>query len=112
KLFLGHSNTPHPIEISFLAQANLRPWRHPTPFDFHYSESWRQRYEQELAGGDRRRWNEEPGTDPDLAAHITITNHRGLCLYGAPIQHVFPPVPEEDYVDSIIGDLRWAVEGE
>jgi streptomycin 3"-adenylyltransferase len=112
ELLLDQSNAPHPLEISFLTQANLRPWRHPTPFDFHYSETWRQRYEQELANGDRWRWSEEPSTDSDLAAHIMITNHRGICLYGAPIPQAFPSVPEKDYVDSIVGDFRWAVEGE
>lgn len=31
-----------------------------------------------------REWNSKTRTDPDLAAHITIVWHRGICLYGLP----------------------------
>jgi streptomycin 3"-adenylyltransferase len=45
-----------------------------------------------------------------LAAHITITLSRGICLMGPPITAVFPPVPPEDYVKSIVADFAWAGE--
>src|SRR5699024_6732516 len=37
-LFLNDSNSPIPIEISFLSRDQLSVWKHPCPFDFHYSE--------------------------------------------------------------------------
>ncbi len=43
-----------------------------------------------------------------MAAHITVTRERGICLYGPAIQEVFPEVPRADYLDSIVQDLRWA----
>ncbi|HEX7022497.1 MAG TPA: nucleotidyltransferase domain-containing protein, partial [Trueperaceae bacterium] len=92
-LLLDRSKKPAPIEISFLCAPNLRPWRFPTPYDLHFSEDWRQRYEADLAHG---AWRQEPDgerTDPDLAAHITVLNRRGLCLWGKPIADVFPEVP-------------------
>src|SRR3954462_12093068 len=33
------SQQPQPIEISFLAHTQLRPWQYPTRFDLHYSET-------------------------------------------------------------------------
>jgi len=39
-----------------------------------------------------------------------MTQSRGVCLHGTPIAEVFPPVPREDYLDSIMSDLDWAME--
>ena len=99
------SRRPAPIEISFLSAADLIPWRYPTPFDLHYSEDWRERYERDLAGDGWQRWNDHPQTDADLAAHITITRARGLCLLGQPIAETLLPVPRQDYIASIWEDF-------
>jgi streptomycin 3"-adenylyltransferase len=96
------------VEVSFLPKDVLECWEHPTPFDLHYGEDWRNRYATALADGGWRDWNAETRKDPDLAAHITITNHRGVCLMGAPITSVFPAVPRHDYLDSILHDVRGA----
>src|SRR5579872_4931112 len=45
------SLSPSPVEISFLVQQEIHPFRQPLPFDLHYSESWRERYTQALADG-------------------------------------------------------------
>jgi predicted nucleotidyltransferase len=101
---------PRPIEISFLRQADLRPWRHPTPFDLHYSEMWRASYERDLADEGWRSWNDTQRTDPDLAAHITVLRLGGICLTGAPIAAVFPQVPRDDYVASVMEDVLSALD--
>ena len=105
-LLLAQSGRPHPIEISFLRLADLHPWQHPAPFDLHFSEAWRRRYEEDLASGSWKRWNEQRRHDPDLAAHVTITRRRGVRLSGAPIDEVFPIVPRADYVASIMADFE------
>jgi|SRR5579859_1184407 len=99
------SGQPAPIEISFLSAVDLTPWRSPTPFDLHYSESWRARYERALADDTWRQWNEQRQTDIDLAAHITLTRARGICLLGQPIADALPPVPAQDYIASIWDDF-------
>lgn len=106
ELLLTLSRRPHPVEISFLHQDDLIPWSYPTPFDFHFSEDWREEFERALATGTWRTWDEKPRRDADLAAHITILRHRGVRLYGAAIADVFPIVPPEDYADSIQGDIE------
>lgn len=82
------------IEISFVAAPSLRPWRHPAPFDLHFS--WNQ---GRLVG---------PGEDHDLAAHVRVTRHAGVALLGPPPAEVFPEVPWEDYEDSLRRDLAWS----
>ena len=89
-------------DSSFLTQADLTPWRFPTPFEFHYSEMWREHFTRQLDSNPKQLdWGWQRRTDPDLAAHIMILHHRGVVLSGGPIQAVFPPVPPADYLSAI-----------
>lgn len=107
---LRRSAQPHPIEISFLRRDDLVPWHYPTPYDFHYSETWRERFQRELADRAWEGWNDSQQRDPDLAAHITVINQRGLCLSGVAIAEIFPAVPRQDYLHSVLGDVRDGLE--
>jgi predicted nucleotidyltransferase len=109
--FLLHvSNSPYQVEISILHDNQLKNWQHPCPFDFHYSEFWRRRYEEDLDNDTSKYLNGTILTDPDLAAHITILNHRGICLEGESIKEVFPVIPQSDYLSSIMGDFQECLE--
>lgn len=110
-LLMAHSGVPHPLEISFLHNAQLRLWRFPTPYDFHFSESWREKYSTALAGGSWLPDGPEENTDEDLAGHFTVLHERGLVLFGPPVEQLFPPVPRCDFVRSIMADMNWAAEG-
>jgi predicted nucleotidyltransferase len=103
---LSFSRQPHPIEISFLARSQLLPWQYPTPFDLHYSEMWRDTYTRDLLSAAWQAWNMNQYRDPDLAAHITILNARGICLIGEAITAIFPVVPVADYHASLAGDIQ------
>lgn len=105
-LFLTYSKEPFPIEISFLNEIQLNNWVHPCPYDFHYSEFWRERYENDLLRGTNLFLNNEVKCDSDLAAHITIINNRGICLKGRPIDKIFPLVPRSHYISSIMDDFQ------
>lgn len=98
------SRQPSPVEVSFLARDDLHPWRFPTPYQLHFSESWRERFEQ---AGQRSNWIAWQATraDPDLAAHLTVTRARGVVLEGAAIGGAFPAVPPQDYLDAILKDV-------
>jgi len=102
---LDLSGHPHPVEISILAREQLHPWRYPTPFDFHYSEDWRESTAAALADGSWQSWTANEQGDPDLAAHITVLHARGVVLLGPPVADVFPPVPRADFVDSLRLDV-------
>lgn len=110
RFFLKCSNSPFPIEISFLHNDQLKQWRHPCPFDFHYSEFWRERYENDLVNGTAHFLNSDVLTDADLAAHITILHHKGICIKGRPITEVFPLIPRSNYLSAIIGDFEDCLE--
>lgn len=106
QLFLRYSKSPFPIEISFLNIDQLKNWHHPSPYVFHYSEFWRERYESDLFNETSNFLNGKVNTDADLAAHITITKYKGICIDGKPIDKVFPIVPHSDYISSILGDFQ------
>ena len=110
QLFLTCSNSPYPVEVSFLNTEQLRNWSHPFPYDFHFSEYWRERFEKDLLMDTYDYINGDFQTDNDLAAHITIINHRGICIDGKPIDEVFPLVCKSDYLSSIVGDFQECLE--
>ncbi|MGM0789786.1 MAG: aminoglycoside adenylyltransferase domain-containing protein [Bacillota bacterium] len=109
-LFLARSNSPFPLEVSCLNREQLKLFEHPSPFDFHFSEFWRKRYEEDLALQTFEFLNGEIKKDPDLAAHITIISHRGICIEGKSIVDVFPLIPHSYYTSSIIGDFNDCLE--
>jgi streptomycin 3"-adenylyltransferase len=104
ELLADASGNPSPLEFHLLAESDLRPWQHPTPFDFHYSDVWRDALRADLAEALGR----QRGADPDLAAHVMVVRERGVALEGPPPAEVFPEVPWDDYVDSLLRDLGWA----
>jgi hypothetical protein len=111
---LQSSNAPAPIELSILVRDHYTPWRHPTPFSFHFSEQWRFALAEVPGDGQWHSYSQDNLQnyllDPDLAGHFTVTRHRGVCLAGAPIASTVPAVPWSDYLDSILRDFTWACE--
>ncbi len=94
------------IEMSIVLREVCKPFVYPTPYELHFSAGhleWLEEAPDEYI-------REMNGTDKDLAAHFTIINKRGKCLYGAPIEDVFAEVPSSDYMDSIWFDVEGAAE--
>lgn len=88
------------FELSILLQKDVKPFVYPTPFEFHYSAYHREKYitdKHYICGG---------YTDTDIAAHIFVTYHRGLTLYGKPITEVFAPIDPMFYIQSILLDIE------
>ena len=94
------------LELSVVKEEVCKPFVYPTPFELHFSNAhlnWYQSNPQDYV-------EKMKGTDKDLAAHFTITYHRGKSLYGKEISEVFASVPAADYLDSIWCDIENAVE--
>lgn len=89
------------IEMSVVKQSVCNPFIYPTPFELHFSVAHLDWYLNDPDGY----VSKMKGEDKDLAAHFTIINHRGKCLYGAPIKDTFADVPAQDYIDSIWNDI-------
>ena len=94
------------IEMSIVLREVCKPFVYPTPYELHFSAGHLNWYKDDPDDYIR----EMNGTDKDLAAHFTIINKRGVCLYGAPIDEVFAAVPSGDYMDSIWYDVESAAE--
>ena len=89
------------LELSVVLKSLCKPYIYPTPFELHFSNmhlEWYKRDPYDYA----KRMN---GTDKDLAAHMKIIYHRGLCLYGEKIHDVFEDVGDIYYFDSIWHDI-------
>lgn len=107
---LQSSGNPAPLELSVLTRAQYSPWRHPTPFTFHFSEEWRPGFLAALDAKSGCNGQQENMLDPDLAGHFTVTRRRGVCIAGIPIASAIPEIPWPDYLDSILRDFTWACE--
>jgi len=99
QLLLAVSRKPRPIEFDLVVASEIRPWRHPAPFDFHYSELWRKQFES----GTLEPWSR--ATNRDLASAATMVLAGNTTLYGPPPAEVFDPVPRADYRDAILKDV-------
>jgi streptomycin 3"-adenylyltransferase len=94
------------VEVSAVTEHAARNFAHPMPFEMHYSTSWNERIERgEVDYAEDRR-------DPDLAAHVSSVRESGVALLGPDAADIFAPVPEKDFLDSILEDLGWIVEDE
>jgi predicted nucleotidyltransferase len=110
EILLRLSNSPVPVEGSFLTAESLEHWRHPAPYDFHFSEDYRVKFDHALSAGEWRQWRSPQGEDPDLAANITVARERGVALHGPPVRSTLPLVPEHDYLAALLTDSAWARE--
>src|SRR5436305_5057505 len=108
ELLLRISKMPCPLDIRFLVEQDLFPFQQSLLCDLHYSEIWRENYQQELRTGTWKHWNDSIRRDPDLAVHLTVLHRCGICLYGKPIAEALPAVPEQDFRDAIIKDVQLA----
>ena len=93
------------LEMSILTADSLRDFRYPTPYDFHFSQTWLDRYKR-----DEVDLSQENRVDADLAAHLTVTKGRGVTLYGPPIETMCPDIPVEYYRASILNDAKGILE--
>lgn len=94
----GHQN---PLEMSIIREKYLKDFIYPTPFELHFFHPDYLIDDQFICGG-------EGFLDPDLAAHIVVTYHRGTTLYGRDVKETFHPIDSSYYIDSIVKDVEHA----
>jgi hypothetical protein len=92
------------LELDIVVGPDLRPWRYPPPFDFHYSETWREAFQR----GEVTPWPRRENAD--LAAHIWIARRKGVVLAGAPPAEALPEVPRSSYRAALLDDVDWILE--
>ncbi|RRK09799.1 DUF4111 domain-containing protein [Lactiplantibacillus garii] len=90
------------LEFHVLLRSAVTTFHAPCPFDFHFSKYHYDHYVK----NPKRYLQEMQGTDPDLAAHLTIIKRYGQTLVGPAIDQVFGPVAAKDYWDSLMFDIE------
>jgi predicted nucleotidyltransferase len=94
----GTIGPPRPIELDVVVASEIRPWRYPPAFDFHFDELLR----SEFDSGELEPWPSR--TNRDLASVITMALMEETALFGPPATEIFDPVPRQDYIDAILRD--------
>lgn len=94
------------IEMSIVKREVCKPFVYPTPFELHFSSGTLGWYKSDPDDYIAKM----NGTDKDLAAHVTVINHRGKTLFGLPTAEVFGEVSREAYLDSLWYDIGNAAE--
>jgi streptomycin 3"-adenylyltransferase len=103
-LGVDSSESIAPPEMSIVTRDSLENLVYPSPFELHYSRSWQERYRRGEVDWEEQRY------DADLVMHYLAIRERGICLYGKPVKGIFPEIPREMCIASIINDLNWMSE--
>jgi predicted nucleotidyltransferase len=96
--FSGRDTRPptwRPLEVTVVAQPEVRPWRYPARVQLQYGEWLRAAF---LAGD----VEPEPAEKPDLGVMIAMVRERGRALVGPPATEVLDPVPHADLVRAML----------
>jgi predicted nucleotidyltransferase len=87
------------VEVTVVAQTQVRPWRYPPSFDLQYGEWLRDRFEH----GDSSLL--QAAVNPDLTTLLTIALLGDRPLFGPPPRELLDLVPAEDCITAMVGDI-------
>jgi predicted nucleotidyltransferase len=92
-----------PVELTLVAQSDVRPWRYPPVRDFQYGEWLR----EELVSG---ALDAAPAPDPDLAVLLTMVRAAGQPLLGPPAAELLDPVPRDDLLRAMLDEIPFLLD--
>ena len=87
--------TWRPIEVTIVAQTEVRPWRYPPRVELQFGEWLRDGF---LSGA----VEPEPAEHPDLAVLITMVRQSGKALIGPAATDLLDAVPRADLVRAML----------
>ena len=87
------------VEVTVVAQPQVRPWRYPPTFDLQYGEWLRKRFEN---GDDSAL---QATVNPDLTTLLTIVLLGDQPLFGPPPGELLDPVLMDDCVEAMVSDI-------
>ena len=95
------------LELSVVLSGQAIKPKHPIPFELHFGDQCPEKIKSGTFD-----YNTAKGKDPDLAAHFMVTKHRGVSLYGPDPKEMLGDIPWQNYLDSVLDDLDWILDGE
>jgi predicted nucleotidyltransferase len=87
------------VEVTVVAQAQVRPWRYPPSFDLQYGEWLRERFER------RDSQSLQAVVNADLTTLLTIVLLGNRPLFGPPPGRLLDAVLMEDCVKAMVEDI-------
>jgi predicted nucleotidyltransferase len=87
--------TWRPIEVTIVAQPEVRPWRYPPRMELQYGEWLR----ADLLSGAIQ---PQPAENPDLGVLVTMVRQTGRVLVGQEATDVLDAVPRDDLVRAMV----------
>jgi predicted nucleotidyltransferase len=87
------------VEVTVVAQAQVRPWRYPPSFDLQYGEWLRKRFED----GDSQPL--QAAVNADLTTLLTIVLLGDQPLFGPPPGELLDPMLMEDCITAMVSDI-------
>jgi predicted nucleotidyltransferase len=94
-----------PVELTIVAEPDVKPWRYPPRYDLQYGEWLR----AELESGEL---DVLPATtNPDVALLLTMVLQASRPLLGPPASEVLDPVPADDLVRAMLADADEVMPG-
>jgi streptomycin 3"-adenylyltransferase len=102
----GDATGKRHLEVSVVAQPDIRPWRYPPPMELQYGDWWRREFES----GEAQPWT---SPNPDLAVLLTAARAHSIPLFGPSIEGLVEPIPRgdldramHDVVPGLMADLE------
>jgi predicted nucleotidyltransferase len=93
----GRRGRARPVELTVVAQSDVRPWRYSPSQAFLYGEWLRDTYE--LGGAP------QPEAAPDLSILITMVLQGNAVLTGPPPGQLLDPVPHDDLIRCAVAGI-------
>jgi len=93
----GQHPTLRALEATVIAQAEVRPWRHPARRELQFGEWLRQDILADIL--------EPPTLDPDLAILLTKARQHSIALHGPAITELLPTVAKRDFQQALADTL-------
>lgn len=87
------------VEVTIVAEPEIRPWRYPPRMDFQYGDWLREAF----ASGDPAPWQE--AENPDMASLLTMVLLADWPLLGPAPADVLDPVPHWDLLEATASGL-------
>lgn len=101
-LLFSLNKKPCPLDILFFIKGDLTPLKHRLPEHFYFSDYWSVQYEKISLGAE----NAEEilasvFSDGEPVSDFMVIKQKGVCLFGKPINEIFPDVSNEIFLDAV-----------
>jgi predicted nucleotidyltransferase len=101
-LLLRISRMPSPLEVYFLVENELHPFRQPLQVSLHYDEKERERYQREIFTNNQDYWSTETQYTTNLTIYLATLQQYGICLYGQAIAEAIPAIPTDIFRKALL----------